>query len=99
MPQRPPYLASMLQSPATILQGCWKHVGTLEPLRKSKRLGFEPPHGFFWKGAETIAQRDEGMKWKNMGWLQSRAEGGWEQLCFVNKVRLKAQRERESEGA
>ena len=39
------------------------------------------------------------MKWKNMGWLQSRAEGGWEQLCFVNKVRLKAQRKRESEGA
>lgn len=49
------------------------------------------------EGAETTAQRDEGEKWKNMGWLQSRAQGGWEQFCFVNKVRLKAEREREHE--
>ena len=51
------------------------------------------------EGAETTARRDEGVKWKNMGWLQSRAQGGWEQFCFVNKVGLKAERGRERERA
>lgn len=31
-----------------------------------------------------------------MGWLESPAQGGWEQFRFVNKVRLKAESERTS---
>lgn len=45
--------------------------------------------------AGTAAQGDEGVTRENVGWLQSRAQGGWEKSCFVNKVRLKAERERE----
>lgn len=46
---------------------------------------------------EMAAQEGEGVTWENMGWLQSRAQGGWEQFCFVSKVGLKAEREREHE--
>lgn len=45
---------------------------------------------------EMAAQEGEGVTWENMGWLQSRAQGGWEQFCFVSKVGLKAEREKES---
>lgn len=53
-----------------------------------KRSVSVPPHQLLWRPKQA--------KWKNMGWLESPAQGGWEQFRFVNKVRLKAESEQAS---